>query len=85
MNITPEEARSTLYNNGLRIYTTMDSRAQKIVETEYDNPANFPGVTNLRKDGAGNIIKSTGGIILYAYPNYFDENGTFTLFPEEFQ
>lgn len=85
MNLTPEEARSTLYNNGLRIYTTMDSRAQKIVETEYDNPANFPGVTNLRKDGAGNIVKSTGGVILYAYPNYFDENGTFTLFPEEFR
>ena len=85
MNMSAEEARSTLYNNGLRIYTTMDSRAQKIVETEYDNPDNFPGVTNLRKDGAGNIIKSTGGIILYAYTNYFDENGTFTLFPEEYQ
>lgn len=85
MNMTAEEARSTLYNNGLRIYTTMDSRAQKIVEAEYDNPANFPGVTNLRKDGAGNIIKSTGGIILYAYSNYFDESGTFTLFPEEFR
>ncbi len=85
MNMSAEEARSTLYNNGLRIYTTMDSRAQKIAETEFDNPANFPGVTNLRKDGAGNIIKSTGGIILYAYTNYFDENGTFTLFPEEYQ
>lgn len=84
LDLTNEEARRAIYNNGLHIYTTMDSKTQKIVETEFSNPSNFPGVTNLKKDGAGNIVKENGSVILYSYSNYFDEAGTFNLSPDEY-
>jgi len=84
LNLTSDEARQALYNNGLRIYTTMDSDAQKIVENEFSRTANFPGVTNLRKDSAGNIIKENGSVILYAYANYFNEENSFVMKPDEY-
>lgn len=84
LNLSYEEAKMVLYNNGLRIYTTLDSRAQKIVESEFANPGNFPGVTNLNKNSSGNIVNSNGGVVLYSFSNYFDESGTFTLLPPEY-
>lgn len=84
LNLSAEEANQAVYNNGLRIYTTMNSNAQKIVEEEFANPSNFPGVTNLRKDGDGNIIKENGAVILYSYNNYFDENNNFILTSDEY-
>lgn len=84
LNLSAEEATQAVYNNGLQIYTTMDSHAQGIVEKEFSNSSNFPGVTNLRKDGNGNIIKENGSIILYSYNNYFDDADNFNLTLEEF-
>lgn len=40
---TEDEATDILYNGGLRIYSTMDMRIQKILEKEYENSRNFPG------------------------------------------
>ncbi|MBM7613539.1 transglycosylase domain-containing protein [Alkaliphilus hydrothermalis] len=47
---TKEEAQAMLYSGGLRIYSTMDVRAQNILEEEFENPANFPG-SKLDEDG----------------------------------
>lgn len=79
------EAKQMIYNNGLRIYTTMNSGMQKIAEHEFTNNSNFPKVSGLNKDGAGNIINSAGHILLYSYDNYFDSEGAFLLTPDEYK
>ena len=78
------DAKNMVYNNGLRIYTTMNSGTQKIIEKEFSNTANFPGVTRLDKDAAGNILGKNGKVLLYAYENYFNEDGVFSLTPDEY-
>lgn len=84
-NINEFEARQIIRNNGLRIYTTMNSRTQKIVEQEFAKNSNFPSVHNLKKDSNGNILNSNGKILLYNYNNYFNGEGTFMLNPDEYQ
>lgn len=79
-----EKATKYVYNGGLKIYTTLDKKAQKIVEKEYNNSANFPGVAYINTDSAGNIINN-GVITLYSYNNYFDSSGNFTLNPSEYK
>jgi len=85
LNLSPEEARQAVYNNGLRIFTTMESKTQKIVEEEFTNPKNFPGVTNLKKDNAGNILNENGKVLLYSYNNYFNEANDFILNSDEYK
>lgn len=84
-NIEYAKAKQLVYSGGLNIYTTMNSNAQKIVEKEFDNTANFPGVQSLKKDAAGNVLSENGKLLLYSTSNYFDSNGTFTLHPEEYE
>ncbi len=74
-----------IYNNGLKIYTTMNSRMQKIAEEEFTSNSNFPKVSGLSKDKAGNVLSSSGKILLYNYDNYFNSEGTFMLSPDEYQ
>ena len=38
-----EDANDILYGGGLRIYSTLSSSIQNILEEEVNNPANFPG------------------------------------------
>ncbi len=85
LNLSEDEARQAIYNNGLRIFTTMESRTQKIVEEEFTNPNNFPDVTNLKKDGAGNIVGENGKVLLYSYNNYFNETSDFILNSGEYK
>ena len=40
---TEDEAIDILYNGGLRIYSTLDTNIQKILEKEFENKSNFPG------------------------------------------
>lgn len=84
-DLDEEEARQRINNNGLQIYTTLNSRLQKIAEEEFEKNDNFPKVSGLKKDKAGNILGTTGNILLYSYSNYFDENGMFLLLPDEYQ
>lgn len=84
-NLDESEAKQMIYNNGLKIYTTMNSKMQKIAEQEFTNNANFPKVSGLDKDKAGNILNASKNVLLYSYDNYFNSEGTFTLSPEEYQ
>ncbi len=84
-NIEYAAAKQLVYTGGLNIYTTMSSKAQKIVEKEFANSSNFPGVQNLNKDSAGNVVSDSGKILLYSTSNFFDANGTFTLQPSEYE
>lgn len=84
--MSEEDARSMIYNGGLRIYTTLSIKMQQIAEKEFSNNANFPQVRyGSSKDQAGNLLDSQGKVLLYAYSSLFDENGRFTLTPEEYQ
>ncbi len=73
-----DTAWEKVYQGGLRIYSTLDSQAQEVVETEFDNDANYPGIIP-RYDGNGNIVTKYGQVSLYAYSNYFDSEGNFTF------
>jgi len=85
LDLDEAQAKQMIYNNGLKIYSTMNSRIQKIAEEEFTNNANFPKVTGLKKDGAGNILSANGKIMLYSHDSYFNSEGTFVLTPEEYQ
>lgn len=80
-----DEAREKVYTGGLQIYTTMDSNIQRIVDAEFSNNANFPGVTHLSKDAAGNILGKNGSLLLYNYSNFFDSEGRFYFAPDEYE
>jgi len=77
---TKELAKDKIYTGGLKIYTTMDSDAQKIAVNEFEKDSNLPGVSNLPKDRDGNITNGYGGnILLYDFDDYFNENNEFVL------
>lgn len=80
--MTHDEAVDKVYNGGVRIYTTLDSQAQSVVMQEFADPDNYP-YANPYYDGNGNILDDDGNLRLYAYSNYFDENGNFVLTSDE--
>lgn len=75
---TEEEAKDMLYNQGLRIYSTMDLKIQKELEKSYEDSKNFPELV-AKKDKAGNILSKTGSILLYKYENLINGNGQLTI------
>lgn len=80
------EARKMIYNDGLKIYTTMDRNAQRIATKEFRQSSNYPGVTNLRMDSNSNILNNkTGKVLLYPYSHYFDSKEQFTLKKSEYR
>lgn len=81
-----EDARNKIYTGGLKIYTTMDSDAQKIAVTELEKESNLPGVTGVRKDSDGNIMNpaSSGSILLYDYDDRFNDSSQFIVNKDEY-
>lgn len=78
-------ASDMVYNGGLQIYTTMDSQAQSVVEKEFKNDNNFPQPMGYSRDNNGNIKNPNGGILLYAYSNYIESDGSFKLRKSEYK
>ena len=78
-------ASEMVYNGGLQIYTTMDSQAQAVVEKEFKKDSNFPQPMGYSKDKNGNIKNPNGGILLYAYSNYIESDGSFKLRKSEYK
>ncbi len=62
-----DTAWDKVYNGGLRIYSTMDSQAQEVIETEFDNDANFPSSYTYSIPNLTN------------YDSIFDSDKNFTL------
>ena len=79
-----EEASNLVYNGGLQIYTTMDSQAQEVIEKEFNNNSNYPGITGYSRDGNGTITGPNGNK-LYAYSYYINDDGKFVLSSDEFK
>jgi penicillin-binding protein 1A len=85
LGIDEEEALDLVYNGGLQIYSTLSLKKQKIVEEEYAKTSNFPSIGYATKDKSGNILDSTGKVLLYNMQNFFAENGDFTMSASEFK
>lgn len=68
-----KSAHDMVYNGGLKIYSNMDSKAQKAIEDGFNDGNYFPSLTGLKKDSAGNIISDKGSITLYAYDNMIQD------------
>ena len=80
-----DTAFNTVYQGGLKIYSTLDSQAQSVIRTEFDNPYNYPWVEPTY-DFAGNIIDDDTGLIkLFAYSNLFNSQGCFVLGTDDYQ
>ena len=47
---TEVQAKNVVYSGGLKIYTTQDSYMQSILDTEFQNPENFPANTQIGLD-----------------------------------
>ena len=83
--VTYSDAQDMVYTGGLKIYTTLDSKIQKVVEKEFSEDNNFPGVSNARTNSNGDLLNSASGqIMLYAYSHYFNDKDEFTLAKSEY-
>lgn len=79
------KASEMVYSGGLKIYTTMDTEIQQIVEKEMKNDANFPTLVVSRTDSHGNILDEFGNVLLYKYSNYITSKGYFRLKSSEYK
>lgn len=77
-DLSYSDAYDKVYSGGLKIYSTVDSKAQKVIQKEFKNDSNFPTPTNIRYDSSGNILNSLGQIAMYDYKDYFSD-GSFTF------
>lgn len=77
--ISEADAQDMIYTGGLKIYTTMDSNIQQIVEDEFQDDSNFSGVYGARTNSSGDLLNDSGNIMLYDYSHYFNDNDEFTL------
>ena len=80
-----EKAYDLVYTGGIKIYTTMNTEMQEIIEKELSNDSNFPTLIVSKKDSSGNILDDYGNVMLYKYSNYITSKGYFRLKPSEYQ
>ncbi|MGI6767265.1 MAG: transglycosylase domain-containing protein [Lentihominibacter sp.] len=83
--LTEADVRSLIYTGGLKIYTTMDSRMQNIMEEEFAKPENFSRVAYARKNADGDIVGEKGKLLAYAKSNILDGNDAFLLKKGEYR
>ena len=83
--ISRSDAQDMIYTNGLKIYTTMDSKIQDIVEEEFADDSNFAGISSVSKDKNNNILTKSGKIMLRPYSYYINSDGEFTLSSDEYK
>ena len=79
-NMSYDDAERMVYTKGLKIYSTVDSTAQKVIVEEFKEGTYIPYISGMyNRDVDNNILNDDGQIVLYDYDNYFDENGNFRL------
>ena len=62
---TEVQAKNVVYSGGLKIYTTQDSYMQSILDTEFQNPENFPANTQIGLDWALTVEQADGEVQFY--------------------
>lgn len=83
--ISENEAENMIYTKGLKIYTSMDSNIQNIMEEEFADDNNFTSIAYTRTNDAGNIVSESGVVLAYKYSNYINDDGSFVLKKSEFK
>ena len=78
-----DEAYKLVYRGGLKIYSTVDTQAQNVIEKEFNNNSIFPRSIPTNKDSSGNILNDSGTITLYKYGNLINDSGDFTFASDE--
>lgn len=84
-DITEEEARTRIYTQGYHIYTCLDKKVQKTLDSEINTSSNYATINTIRKDGNGNIISPSGEILMRPYSYYFEKNGKLKLTKKEYR
>ncbi len=83
--VTDSEAQNMIYSTGLKIYTTMDSRVQNILDDEFEDSDNYTSIAYVSTNAEGDLINSdTGAVLLQSYDEYFDDKDRFILQEDEF-
>ena len=82
--VTEEEARSMIYTKGYHIYTCLDRNVQDTLDKQINKDSNYAAISYINKDSDGNIISSSGAVLMRPYQSYFDDDGNFTLTKGEF-
>lgn len=83
--VSEEEARSMIYTKGYDIYTCLNREVQDTLDKEINTDSNYAVIRSISKDGSGNIISSSGDILMRPYSRYFDDKDRFTLSEDEFK
>ena len=84
--VTDTEAANMIYSTGLKIYTTMDSRIQGILDDEFEDSDNFTSIAYVSTNSEGDLINSdTGAVLLQSYDEYFDDKDRFILKKDEYK
>lgn len=83
--LSKSEAKDMIYTGGLKIYTTMSSKVQNIMEDEFAKDSNYSGVGHVRKNSKGDIVDKSGAVVLRNFKNYFDSKKAFKLKNDEYK
>ncbi len=84
--VTETEAQNMIYSSGLKIYTTMDSRIQNILDDEFEQSENYTSIAYVSTNAEGDLINSdTGAVLLQSYDEYFDSKDRFVLKSDEYK
>lgn len=81
--ISQTDAEKMVYTTGLKIYTTLDSNIQNIMEEEFNDDSNFTSIAYTRTNEDGNLISEDGVVLAYKYSNYINDNEDFVLGSDE--
>lgn len=83
-NISYQDAQKKLFNDGLKIYSTVDQKIQEELEYMYDNftevmvgdpsKVRTPFLVDWSRDQDENIIDSKGKVVYYKRPNLVDSD-----------
>ena len=79
------EAETMVYTRGLKIYTTMDSKIQNIMEEEFADDDNYTSISYANYNTENDIIGEEGQILARSYDNYFNSDDDFFLKPDDYK
>ncbi|MDO4834309.1 MAG: transglycosylase domain-containing protein, partial [Bacillota bacterium] len=84
-NLSESDAENMIYTKGLKIYTSMDSNIQNIMEEEFDKDGNYTSISYTRTNADGNIVSDQGVVLAYKYGYYFNDKDSFVLKKNEYR
>ena len=82
--ISKEEARTMIYTKGYEIYTCLDRRVQDVLDKEINTNSNYTSISYINKDSKGNIVSSSGDVLMRPYSRFFDEDKNFILSKDDY-